>query len=178
MYLEEIEALALSADEWLEEVGSIGSQVLADKAANYAERFGNLENRAEEARTLLKKPVLDQGRSIDGKWKPIVTKALENKVRLKKVLEPYLLAQYKRHKELGLETDPPRAGTHGRRIGLKSRWILKIISQSDLQSHYQADPRLWADKSVREVLTKLAEADLAANQVIQGAELLEELTAV
>jgi hypothetical protein len=55
---------------------------------------------------------------------------------------------------------------------------LKITSQSDLQSHYQSDPRLWADKSVREVLTKLAEADLAANQIIRGAELIEELTAV
>jgi hypothetical protein len=51
VFFEEIEALAQSCDEWLLGVPEICSQVLADKAANYAERFGNLENRAEEARS-------------------------------------------------------------------------------------------------------------------------------
>jgi hypothetical protein len=161
----------------LKDVPSISSQVLADKAANYAERFGNLENRAEEARTIEKKPILDQGRSIDGKWKPIISKASETKIKLKKLIEPYLIAELKTQKELGLDGDPPRAGTMGRRIGLRSRMVLKITSNSDLQIHYKADPRLWADKAISEAITKLAEIDLAANKPIPGATLIEELTA-
>ncbi|MEI6572487.1 MAG: hypothetical protein WCO61_02965 [Alphaproteobacteria bacterium] len=176
-FLEEIKALAQSCDEWLSEVPEICSQVLADKAANYVERFGNLENRAEEARTIEKKPILDQGRSIDGKWKPVISKASETKVKLKKLIEPYLIAELKRQKELGLDGEPPRAGTMGRRIGLRSRMVLKVISPSDLQTHYKADPRLWADKSISEAITKLAEIDLAANKPIPGATLIEELTA-
>jgi hypothetical protein len=176
-FREEIDALAVSCDEWLKDVASISSQVLADKAANYAERFGNLENRAEEARTIEKKPVLDQGRSIDGKWKPVISKASETKVKLKKLIEPYLIAELKRQKELGLDAEPPRAGTMGRRIGLRSRMVLEVTSPSDLQTHYKADPRLWADKAISEAITKLAEIDLAANKPIPGVTLIEELTA-
>ena len=163
--------------EWIEGIPSLSSQTEADKAANYAERFGNLENRAEEARTIEKKPVLDQGRSIDGKWKPVISKASETKVKLKKLIEPYLIAELKRQKELGLDAEPPRAGTMGRRIGLRSRMIIKVTSPSDLQTHYKADPRLWADKAISEAITKLAEIDLAANKPIPGATLIEELTA-
>ena len=177
VFLEEIEALAQSCEEWLLEVPEICSQVLADKAANYAERFGNLENRAEEARSGEKKPILDQGRLIDGKWKPVISKASETKVKLKKLIEPYLIAELKRQKELGLDGEPPRAGTMGRRIGLRSRMIIKVTSPSDLQTHYKADPRLWADKTISEAITKLAEIDLAANKSIPGATLIEELTA-
>lgn len=176
-FMEEIELLWQSANEWLETVQSPSSQTEADKAANYAERFGNLENRAEEARTLEKKPVLDLGRSIDAKWKPVISKASDGKVRMKKVLEPYLIGELKRQKDLGIDGEPPRAGTMGRRIGLRSRMILKISSNEDLHNHYKADPRLWADKSLQEVIVKLAEIDLAAHKPVPGAALIEELTA-
>ena len=177
VFLEEIEALSQSCEEWLSGVPEICSQVLADKAANYAERFGNLENRAEEARSGEKKPVLDQGRLIDGKWKPVISKASETKVKLKKLIEPYLIAELKRQKDLGLDPEPPRAGTMGRRIGLRSRMVLKVTSDTDLLTHYKADPRLWADKAIKEAISKLAEVDLAAQKPIPGATLIEELTA-
>jgi hypothetical protein len=176
-FMEEIEMLLQSAQEWLEVAQSPSSQSEADKAANYAERFGNLENRAEEARTAEKKPVLDLGRSIDAKWKPVISKATDGKVRMKKVLEPYLIGELKRQKDLGIDGEPPRAGTMGRRIGLRSRMILKITSNEDLHNHYKADPRLWADKSLQEVIAKLAEIDLTAHKPIPGATLIEELTA-
>ncbi|MBW8617175.1 MAG: hypothetical protein KGO21_00575 [Hyphomicrobiales bacterium] len=176
-FMEEIEMLWQSAQEWIEAVPSPSSQAEADKAANYAERFGNLENRAEEARTAEKKPVLDLGRSIDAKWKPVISKASDGKVRMKKVLEPYLIGELKRQKDLGVDGEPPRAGTMGRRIGLRSRMILKITSNEDLHNHYKADPRLWADKSLQEVIAKLAEIDLTAHKAIPGAILIEELTA-
>ena len=55
--------------------------------------------------------------------------------------------------------------------------ILKITSNEDLQNHYKADPRLWADKSFQDVIAKLAEIDLTAHKPIPGATLIEELTA-
>ena len=46
---------------------AIATQALADKAANFAERFAALEKQAEEQRTLEKKPVLEAGRAIDAR---------------------------------------------------------------------------------------------------------------
>ncbi len=55
--------------------------------------------------------------------------------------------------------------------------ILKITSSEDLHNHYKADPRFWADKSLQDVIVKLAEIDLTAHKPIPGAILIEELTA-
>jgi hypothetical protein len=178
-FMEEIELLWQSANVWLEVVPSASSQTEADKAANYAERFSNLETRAEEARTAEKKPVLDLGRSIDAKWKPVISKASDGKVRMKKVLEPYLLAERERRllTSNGTEIEPPRAGTSGRRIGLKCRKSLSVSDQALLDEHYRADPRIWSDQSVRNLVHKYAESDLLAGIKIPGATLIEELTA-
>jgi len=179
-FIEEIEIVLKSANDWLEGLGSIASQVEADKAANYAERFSNLETRAEEARTLEKRPVLDLGRQIDAKWKPVIAKASDGKVRMKKALEPYLIAERDRRIARGSnanEIEPPRAGTSGRRIGLRSRQVISITDQNALNLHYQTDPRIWLDKSVKDLVQKLAETDLMAGLSIPGASLIEELSA-
>ena len=178
-FLEEIEMLWQSAEEWVQVVQSPSSQAEADKAANYAERFSNLETRAEEARTAEKKPVLDEGRRIDAKWKPVISKASDGKVRMKKVLEPYLLAERERRlsNSSGKEIEPPRAGTSGRRIGLRARQVISVANEIALEAHYRNDPRIWSDKSVKELVRKFAEIDLLAGINIPGATLIEELTA-
>jgi hypothetical protein len=178
-FLEEIEMLWQSAEEWVQVVQSPSSQAEADKAANYAERFSNLETRAEEARTLEKRPVLEEGRRIDAKWKPVISKASDGKVRMKKVLEPYLLAERERRlsNSSGKEIEPPRAGTSGRRIGLRSRQMLVVSDETELENHYRSDIRIWSEKSVKDLVRKIAEADLLAGINIPGATLIEELTA-
>ncbi len=178
-FLEEIEMLWQSAEEWVQVVQSPSSQAEADKAANYAERFSNLETRAEEARTAEKKPVLDEGRRIDAKWKPVISKASDGKVRMKKVLEPYLLAERESRlsNSSGKEIDPPRAGTSGRRIGLRARQVISVADEIAMEAHYRNDPRIWSDKSVKELVRKFAEIDLLAGINIPGATLIEELTA-
>jgi hypothetical protein len=175
----EIELLWQSANEWLEAVPSPSSQAEADKAANYAERFGNLETRAEEARTAEKKPVLDEGRRIDAKWKPVISKVSDGKVRMKKVLEPYLLAERERRlsNSSGKEVEPPRAGTSGRRIGLRARQVISVADEIAMEAHYRNDPRIWSEKSVKDLVRKFAEIDLLAGINIPGATLIEELTA-
>ncbi|MFM8622262.1 MAG: hypothetical protein ACKOB3_02635 [Holophagaceae bacterium] len=178
-FMEEIELLWQSANEWLEVVQSPSSQAEADKAANYAERFGNLENRAEEARTAEKKPVLDLGRAIDAKWKPVISKASDGKVRMKKALGPYFLAERERRlsNSSGKEIEPPRAGTSGRRIGLRARQVISVADEIAVEAHYRNDPRIWSEKSVKDLVHKLAEIDLLAGINIPGATLIEELTA-
>ncbi|MFM8607193.1 MAG: hypothetical protein ACKOBC_04415 [Hyphomicrobiales bacterium] len=178
-FLEEILVIWQSAEVWLEGVGTVSSQMEADKAANYAERFSNLETRAEEARTLEKRPILEEGRRIDAKWKPVIAQASEGKIRMKKALEAYLLAERERRllNANGSEIEPPRAGTSGRRIGLRSRQVLTVSDQNLLDDHYRADPRIWSEKSVRDLVHKYAEGDLVAGLAIPGATLIEEFSA-
>jgi hypothetical protein len=178
-FMEEIELLWQSAQEWVGGLPSLSSQTEADKVANYAERFSNLETRAEEARTAEKKPVLDEGRRIDAKWKPVISKASDGKVRMKKVLEPYLLAERERRlsNSSGKEIDPPRAGTSGRRIGLRARQVISVADEIAMEAHYRNDPRIWSEKSVKDLVRKFAEIDLLAGINIPGATLIEELTA-
>ena len=85
--LEEIEALKYLSSTWLEEIGSIATQTDADRAANYAERFGMLETKAEALRTSAKRPILEEGRRIDADWKPVIARASDNKAKMKKALE-------------------------------------------------------------------------------------------
>lgn len=177
-FLEEISIVLRSANEWLEALPEITSQIDADKAANYAERFSNLETRAEEARTAEKRPVLEEGRKIDAKWKPVVSKASDGKSRMKKALEPYLIAERDRRISKGSsDIEPPRAGTSGRRIGLRSRLVVALRDQEALNNHYRTDIRIWSDKAVKDLVLKITEADLLAGLSIPGASLTEEFTA-
>lgn len=183
--LEEIEALSKSATGWLETVASITTQGDADKGANYAERFASLETRAEEVRTFEKRPSLEEGRKIDGRWKRVIAGASEGKARMKKAIEPYLLSERVRLIEgargVGIDPstiDPPRAGTGGRRIGLRSRNVLRVADETALISHYTSDRRIWSDRAVKDAVMRYAEQDIIAGLAIKGAELVEEFTAV
>jgi len=188
---EEVKGLALSAINWLETLPTIETQSDADKAANYADKFSALETRAEESRVIEKRPSLEESREIDARWKPVVSKAQDAKAKMKKAIEPYLVGERQRRIEVarasfeGSDTvfdpsviDPPRAGTTGRRMGLRSKYAVKITEPSALVDHYRTDLRLWADKSVKEAIAKLAEADLTAGAEIQGAMLMEEFSVV
>ena len=88
-----IDGLWLQASDWLGSIGSVSSQVEADRCANFADRFCDLEKNAEEARTGEKKPVLEQGRAIDAKWKPVIAAAGDAKRAMKKALEPFLVEE-------------------------------------------------------------------------------------
>jgi len=200
--LEEIEALKYLSSNWLQEIGSIGTQTDADRAANYAERFGMLESKAEALRTSAKRPVLEEGRRIDAEWKPVIARASDNKAKMKKALEPYLLSererilkeQAKREAVLlanggeGYDASSlspsstaaalhPRAGTHGRRIGLRSKKVVSVIDEETFISGFKSNDRFWKDEAVRSSMLKLAESDLIAGHPVPGAILIEQVSA-
>lgn len=65
----EIEA----AGEWLKSIGEIKSQQDADIAGNRVSELRRLKKEAETAHATEKKPILEEGRKIDGKWKPLIS---------------------------------------------------------------------------------------------------------
>jgi len=204
--LEEIEALKYLSSTWLEEIGPIATQTDADRAANYAERFGMLETKAEALRTSAKRPILEESRRIDAEWKPVVAKASDNKAKMKKALEPYLLSERERilqeqaEREAALlakggegslldsgsdplsilsstTTHPPRAGTHGRRIGLRTKKVVSVIDEEAFISGFKSNDCFWRDEAVRSSMLKLAESDLIAGYLVHGAILIEQVSA-
>jgi hypothetical protein len=179
-----IDGLWLQASDWLAAVGPISSQVEANRCANFAERFGQLEKVAEEERTAQKKPVLEQGRTIDARWKPVIGAAEEARRAMKKALEPFLIEESRRIREeagsgtdFGVVTDTARAGTNGRRVGLRRTRRVHVSDRKAFIAHYRRDARLYADETVQKVLLKLAETDLAAGKTVPGAQMIEEQVA-
>ena len=168
---------------WLDQIGLIETQKQADQAGGFAERFSRIEKEAEETRTFEKRPILEQGRAIDAKWKPIVTGAFNGKKRIKRALEPFLIAERERLeaeasiKGDGADITSPKAGLHGRKISLRSSYVLSITNEDALRDYFAQDKRFWRDKDVRLILKRLAEADLHAGRDVPGAELVQELTA-
>jgi hypothetical protein len=170
-----------AASAWLASVGNVTTQVEADRAANYAEAFSDLEKEAEEARTSEKKPVLEQGRAIDARWKPVTSAAQECKKAMKKALEPFLVAEARRIEEAeggpGGYRQSPGAGTAGRRVALRRTRRVFVTDRNAFIAHYRRDTRLFADDAVQKVLLRLAEADLTAGKRVKGAELVEDQAA-
>ena len=182
---EALSDLAHDCFSWLDGIGVIETQKQADQAGGFAERFARLEKEAEEARTFEKRPALERGRAIDAKWKPIVNAASDGKKRMKRALEPFLIAERERLEEEarlngemeGSAFANPKAGLHGRKISLRSSYVLTIHDEDALRDYFAGDKRFWRDKEVRQVFKRLAEADLHAGRNVPGAELVQELTA-
>jgi hypothetical protein len=188
----EVTALRMEALDWLSGVRIIADQVTADRCANYADALSDLEKKAEAFRTAEKKPVLNQGRAIDARWKPIVTAADEAKRVCKKAIEPFLIAETERLERefmeqlkaengdvslLGLASLTAKAGTFGRTISLRRVRKLVVSDRSALITHYHRDPRFLNDESVQKLLAKLAEHDLQAGQSVPGVTVTEEKVA-
>ena len=182
---EALSDLAHDCFSWLDGIGVIETQKQADQAGGFAERFARLEKEAEEARTFEKRPALERGRAIDAKWKPIVNAASDGKKRMKRALEPFLIAERERLEEEarlngemeGSAFANPKAGLHGRKISLRSSYVMTIHDEEALWDYFAGDKRFWRDKEVRQVFKRLAEADLHAGRDVPGAELVQELTA-
>jgi hypothetical protein len=166
-----------AAEGWLAAIGAVTTQVQADKAANFAERFAALEKAAEEARTAQKRPALEAGRSVDATWKPVVASAQEAKRWMKKTLEPFLLAELAKAVAQGRE-ETPKAGSAGRRIGLKRVRSVAVTDAALLQQAYRDDARIWRQDDVAALLLAVALQDLEAGLAVPGAALVEQHVAV
>jgi hypothetical protein len=173
---DDVALLRQAAESWLEGLSAIATQADADRAANFADRFAALAQRAETERIADKRPTLEEGRAVDQRWKPVIAAAEEAKRQMKDALTPFLLSEAER-----LSTcpgaEPPRAGTGPRRIGLRTLRRLTVIDEPSLLAAYRDDARIWRHADVRSAILKLAEADALAGRDVPGALLVEERVA-
>jgi hypothetical protein len=87
----ELEGEKETAETFLEQ--PIASQADADRIGIWAKRFLDIGKRAETERVTEKEPHLEAGRAVDAKWKPLVDEAKAFADRLRKHVEPWLLAE-------------------------------------------------------------------------------------
>lgn len=170
----DIGALWEHATSWLSSIGSVVTQEMADRAANFAARFAQLAADAEMHRTRLKRPILQQAAAIDAMWKPIVERAEQARAAMKAAVEPYLEAEWHRLDASGRQPDldPPAAGTQGRRLTLRSESRVEVNSVKALVRHYAGDGRFQGDAQVQKVTQKLALSDLSSGTRVPGAKLI------
>ncbi len=89
-----------SARSWLAEIGGkITTQEQADKSANFAHAFGELEKKADAARKSEKEPHDKAAKAVQTKWAPIIDRAAEKKTWMKKAFETYALAEKRRRED-------------------------------------------------------------------------------
>jgi hypothetical protein len=86
-----IEAEETEAEAFLKD--PITDQILADKAASWADRVAALAKEAENCRVAEKKPIDDLSKEVQAKWKPVVDRGTDLTKKLKKHIEPFLLEQ-------------------------------------------------------------------------------------
>lgn len=77
----------------------IESQEDADKAASWARKIGDIAKKADVERTVEKEPHLKAGREVDDKWRDVIAAGKDLAARLKRHIEPFLLAQKRKADE-------------------------------------------------------------------------------
>lgn len=84
------------AEKFLAE--EIKTHTQANKIGPWAKRLISIKNRANDARKFEKQPHTDAGRAVDAKWNPIIDEAAALVIKLKKHVEPFLLAEQQKEK--------------------------------------------------------------------------------
>lgn len=163
---ERIDDLAREARKMLA-AGPALDTASCDQAADLANTFGELEDKAHDLRTKEKRPHLEAGKDVDKKWSPAITMAGNFKTSLKNaVIAPFLAKQ----KERGI----PRitAGSSKRSVSLHTRYHAVIDDQDKLLNALRGHP------DVLKVLQTIA--DRAANDKIAlpGCHIIAEHQAV
>jgi hypothetical protein len=184
---ETVAELRAEAEKWLRDIGGeITTQEEADKAANFADRFGELEKEAEKTRVGEKEPHLKASRDTDAKWQPIVRGAQAAKKWAKALPTEFFKAELARKtKEAAAKAAQGEAikpadikviaGTRGRGVSLRTTKVFRCTDFGSLLSHYLADERF--KREVAPLLAGLAEADLKAGHTIPGAVLEDQQSA-
>lgn len=79
--------------EFLATTPGVETQEQADKVANFASLFAEIEKEAIDAHRVEKAPILEAQRKCDGNWQPIIALAKASKAKAKDLLTPFLQKQ-------------------------------------------------------------------------------------
>lgn len=160
--------------EALIKAGAAQSQEASDRAADLANRIGELQKKANELRRAEKKPHEDAAREIDKLWNPIIA-AAEVYKRLKNVVcLPWLAEQNRKADEAKFqaqlsgtrEQDLPRArataGSRGRPVAAREQKFAVITDYPTLLA------ALAKHEKVQEVVQDLANASARNGITLPG----------
>lgn len=77
----------------------VATQAEADKIGIWAKRVGEIAKRAEQQRVVEKEPHLAASRAVDTKWRPVIDDAKDFGAKLKRHVEPFLIAEKRKAEE-------------------------------------------------------------------------------
>ncbi|TVR06672.1 MAG: hypothetical protein EA385_15250 [Salinarimonadaceae bacterium] len=188
---ETIKELRAEAEKWLKSIGGkVTTQEQADRAANFGDRFAELEKEAVSTHRKEKEPHLEAGRAVDKAWKPVAALGDENKRWAKKLNTDFLIAEQKKAAaelaKKAAEGAPVKAddvkvkaGTRGRSVSLVTVTNFHCTDADALWDHYKNDPkkRVQMHPDVVKVVAKIATAELNAGLDVPGACLKTEKVA-
>jgi hypothetical protein len=174
-----LDDLAREAERMIKD-GAASSEALCDQASDVANTLGEIEKRADAARTTEKQPHIDAGRAIDGKWRPLIERAADIKRRLKLiVVTPFLKAkEEERQKTLAAEiakgtpadalpTVRTTAGSSKRSTALRTQKTAEITDYPALLSHLGEHP------DIKDAVQRIANASARAGVVLPGMKITE-----
>lgn len=180
---ETIAELRAEADKWLESIGGkVRDQDEANKAADFASRFSELEKEAEEARNAARKPHMEAAAAEQATWHPIVTAGAASKTWAKALTVAWQMAERTRilqeaaakaaaGEAVSLGNLSVKAGTRGRAVSLRSREVATVTDWDVLFAFYRDQQRFRELDIVKAALTQLAKSDLHAGTAVPGAKL-------
>lgn len=94
---QELAGEAEMAEDFLKQEVKTAAQ--ADKCAVWAKRIADLSKRADNERKVEKEPHLQASRAVDDRWRDVIDGSKDLSAKLKKHIEPYLIAQRKAEQE-------------------------------------------------------------------------------
>jgi hypothetical protein len=115
------------ASEFLQQ--GVASQADADRLGIWARRIADIVKRAEHQRVIEKEPHLQAGRAVDDKFRPVIDGGKEFAGKLKKALEPFLLAQKRAEEERARKAREEAEAL--RRAAQESEQAAELLAKAD-----------------------------------------------
>lgn len=180
-----VENLSREAEELIKG-GPAKTKDASDRAADLGDRLRKLEVKADDRRKALHEPHKAEIKKLDGLWNPVRDMAAGAKERLKLfVVTPFLKAQTAEADRLRAEaakqgdTSPQTAaaidrtvrtvaGQGGRATALRTYKSAKITDYAKTLAHFAENEK------VKELIQKLADADVRAGNTPAGCEIFED----
>lgn len=170
----ELEGERIEAEAWL--ATPITDQAGADRAANWALRFAEMEKRAQEGRRTEKVPHEKAAKEVDARWRPVQDTAAALKTRLKDAQTPFLVEKRRREAEeraaaaqSGEAIRPAAnaaAGTAGRKTSLRT---VRTALIEDFDAALMA---LKDNPEIRDLVQRLANRVAANGAALPGTRIV------
>jgi hypothetical protein len=151
-----------------------------------------LSTGADKERETRKRPLLEEGKKVDGKWMPLVKRAKAAADRLREVMSAWETKKFRAEQEaerkraaqiaaaqqMGLEVDPPPAtplrnggpikGASGRAASVRVVKVAVIVDQQAVYDFFKGRPE------VLKLLTELAQRAVDLGNDVPGIEINNE----